>query len=192
MCLNRRAMASVGDSPTGKNDCPLRSTASRSATFLGIDLSCTPAMHSTLERRVATETRFAPATARIRSSRAGSREQSALQRLTSAATERVDELIQALERLPGRPYLHELVAVAASLHNRDVEGALQAWHAIPWSFDNERGYGGLALCEARDARVKTAARALDTALARLKVCFRYGRIPEPLASPRPVKEPLLF
>lgn len=139
-----------------------------------------------------TENLFAPATRRIRPSRTATREQSALLRLTAAAAQCVDDLMRALERLPGRPYFDELVAVAASLHHRNIEGAVQGWRAIPWTYENERGYGGLAVCEARDARVKAAALALETAMARLKVCFRYGHIPEPASQTRAAPGPVLF
>ncbi len=102
----------------------------------------------------------------------------ALQRLHEQATRYADELSGAMGAVVGAPYHVELARLRERLNLRDVEGALHAWRRIPWVFETESGYGGLAFYEQRDVRIRKAARALDTVLGQMKVCTRYGWLPQ--------------
>lgn len=102
----------------------------------------------------------------------------ALQRLHEQATRCADDLSRAMGTIAGAPYHAELARLRQHLSVGDVEGALNAWRSIPWVFETESGYGGLAFYEQRDLRVRKAARALDAALGQMKVCSRYGWLPQ--------------
>jgi len=102
----------------------------------------------------------------------------ALPRLHEQAGQCAAALAVAMDAVVGAPYHSELARLRERLHARDIEGALNAWRCIPWVFENEFGYGGLALYEQRDASIKKAARALDTVLGQMKVYVRYGWFPQ--------------
>ncbi len=101
-----------------------------------------------------------------------------LKTLLNEAGTRVEHLIEALQRFPGKPYVNEFGQLALALSRGEVDDALRLRDRIPWVTEGDLGSGGLAHYEARDTRVRSGADALTRALARLKLYARYGLLPK--------------